>query len=263
VRSSEWVAFVYFAVLAGAAWVRSLPAARRASIAGVGVTMCVAIVGLSRYGTGVQRDWAPVAIILVGYYLSGRFFSRPSITFENWLASWDRKLLGEASRRFESWPAVVVSAVELTYMGTFLLIPLGCAVLVYGGRSADLNRYWTMVTAAEFGAFGPLAFVQTRPPWALESARGRHDSWLRGVGLFWVRHTSHCANTFPSGHAAGSLAVALAVLPVMPIAGIMLLMIALMISVGCVTGRYHYVVDVIAGVALALAIFLGVQISVF
>lgn len=259
-RSSEWVALLYFAVLVAAAWIRPLPAARRLSITFVGVAMCAAIAGLSRLGTSVMRDWAPVVIILAGYYLSGRFFFQPCVALENWLARWDRRLLGDARVRFASWPPVVVAALELAYMGTFLLIPLGCAVLILGGHAADLNRYWTIVIAAEFGAFGTLAFVQTRPPWALESARREHDGPLHRLGLFWVRHTSHCANTLPSGHAAGSLAIALAVLPLMPVAGVVLLIVALMISVGCVTGRYHYAVDVIAGIALALAIAFAVRV---
>jgi membrane-associated phospholipid phosphatase len=249
---------VYFAVLTAAACVRPLPAPRRRSIAVVGVAMCAAIGWLSRYGTVVQRNWAPVAIILVGYYLSGRFFFQPSVRFEGWLANWDRRLLGDARVRFASWPPAAVATLELTYMGTFLLIPLGCLVLISGGHATEVNRYWTMVTAAEFGAFGPLAFVQTRPPWALEPGRDRHEGPLHRAGLFWVRHTSHCANTFPSGHAAGSLAVALAVLPLMPAAGSMLLVVAIMISAGCVTGRYHYTVDVAAGIALALATWIAV-----
>jgi hypothetical protein len=40
----------------------------------------------------------------------------------------------------------------------------------------------------------------------------------------------------------------------------MLLAVAFMISVGCVTGRYHYAVDVLAGVALALAIWVAVWV---
>jgi membrane-associated phospholipid phosphatase len=252
------VAFVYFAVLAAAACIRPLPAPRRWSIAVAGVAMCAAIAWLSRHGAGVHRDWAPVAVILAGYYLSGRFFFQPSVRFEGWLASWDRRLLGAGRERFVTWPPLVIATLELTYIGTFLLIPLGCALLISGGHAADVNRYWTMVTAAEFGAFGPLAFVQTRPPWALEPARDRHEGPLHRAGLFWVRHTSHCANTFPSGHAAGSLAVALAALPLMPLAGGVLLAVALMISVGCVTGRYHYAIDVAAGIVLALVLWVTV-----
>ena len=62
-------------------------------------------------------------------------------------------------------------------------------------------------------------------------------------------------NTFPSGHAAGSFAVALAVIGVLPVTGVVFLVLALSIAVACVVGRYHYVVDVIAGIGLAVAIW--------
>ena len=61
---------MYFAVLVAAAWVRPLSASRRISITVVGAAMCAGIAWLPGHATGVQRDWAPVAIILVGYYLS-------------------------------------------------------------------------------------------------------------------------------------------------------------------------------------------------
>ena len=63
-----------------------------------------------------------------------------------------------------SWPLL-----ELVYMGCFLLIAAGFRdARASTGHAALADRYWTMVVGAEFGAFAPLAFVQTRPPWALE-----------------------------------------------------------------------------------------------
>ena len=59
-------------------------------------------------------------------------------------------------------------------------------------------------------------------------------------------------NTCPSGHAAASLATALAVGVHLPAAGIALGLVALGISAGSVVGRYHYVVDVLGGAMLAL-----------
>jgi membrane-associated phospholipid phosphatase len=67
---------------------------------------------------------------------------------------------------------------------------------------------------------------------------------------------SHRVNTFPSGHAAGSLAVALAVIGTLPSAGAVLIVLAAAICVACVVGRYHYVIDVVAGAAVALAVWL-------
>jgi hypothetical protein len=57
------------------------------------------------------------------------------------------------------------------------------------------------------------------------------------------------------------LAVAFAVIPLAPVAGLGLLAIASGIAVGCVSGRYHYAVDVVAGVALAVAISAAVGLA--
>jgi membrane-associated phospholipid phosphatase len=55
----------------------------------------------------------------------------------------------------------------------------------------------------------------------------------------FVRRATIGANTFPSGHTAGSLAVALAVIGTLPWIGGVLLALALTIALACVVGRYH------------------------
>ena len=49
--------------------------------------------------------------------------------------------------------------------------------------------------------------------------------------------------------------MALAVVGTLPWTGAALLAIALSISLACVVGRYHYIVDVLAGVVLALVLW--------
>jgi membrane-associated phospholipid phosphatase len=256
VRSSEWVSFVYFGALTALAWLRPLPAARRLQISAIGVPMCLAILLLPRYGALVVRDWvAPVAIIFAGYYQSGRFFVSPSAPLERWLAAWDRRLLGDPVARFASWPRPVLAYLEVVYLGCFLLVPAGFAALAATGHAALADRYWTMVIGAELGAFAPLSLIQTRPPWALERTQGPSDRAMRRLALQVVERLTIRANTFPSGHVAGSLAVAFAVIAVLPWAGAVLLAFAISISVACIAGRYHYVVDVLAGAALAVAVW--------
>jgi membrane-associated phospholipid phosphatase len=172
------------------------------------------------------------------------------------MIEWDRRLLGDPAARFVAWPRPLVAGLELCYMGCFLLIPAGAAILVIAGHGILMDRYWTMVMAAEFAAFAPLAFIQTRPPWAMERKPELADPAIHRLAAQMVQHLSHRVNTFPSGHAAGSLAVALAVIGAMPWIGILLLALATAICVACVVGRYHYVVDVGAGAAVALAVWL-------
>jgi membrane-associated phospholipid phosphatase len=75
---------------------------------------------------------------------------------------------------------------------------------------------------------------------------------LRRVNLTLVNRASIQVNTLPSGHAAGAFATAIAVGAIMPVAGIVFLLLALSISIATVVGRYHYVVDTVLGVLVAI-----------
>ena len=109
--------------------------------------------------------------------------------------------------------------------------------------------------AADLGAFAPLSVFQTRPPWVLEPPAVLAGGWVRRLASHMVRNTTIRVNTFPSGHAAVSFAIALAVASSMPATGAVLFVLAISVSVACVVGRYHYSVDVVAGILLAVAVW--------
>jgi membrane-associated phospholipid phosphatase len=67
-------------------------------------------------------------------------------------------------------------------------------------------------------------------------------------------------NTFPSGHVAVSLAAAAAVMSSMRVTGTVFFVLAASVSVACIVGRYHYVVDVVAGALLAAAVWIAVSV---
>jgi membrane-associated phospholipid phosphatase len=261
VRTSEALAFWYFAACAVAAWLRPLPRRRRVRIAVEAAAMCAAILAISHHAPAGVRDWAPAAGILIGYYVSGRFFVSPSLRVEEWLMSWDRRLLGDPATRFARWPRALVAYLEIVYMGCFLLVPAGFALLAAIGRSDLADRYWTIVAAAEFGAFAPLVAIQTRPPWLLERKAVVADRAVHRAASVMVEHFTIRANTFPSGHVAGSLAVAFALADAVPALGIGALVLAISISVATVVGRYHYVIDGIAGAVLAVAVWTIVKLA--
>lgn len=259
-RFSEGLAAAYFGAMTVAAWVRPLPRSRRAQVTIVSVATCVAIVALARAGPPAARDWTPAFLILVGYFVSGRFFVGASPRIEAWLMLWDHRLLGDPATRFAHWPPLLLASLEVAYLGCFLLVPAGFAALQWTGRAGLADHYWTMVVAAEFGAFAPLAVFQTRPPWAIERRSAQRDRRIHAIASDMVSTFTIRANTFPSGHAAGSLAVGFAVVGALPWAGLGLLALAVSICVGCVVGRYHYVIDVMAGAALAAAIWAFVTV---
>jgi membrane-associated phospholipid phosphatase len=255
VRGSEWIAVVFFAHIALATWIRPLPRDRRLT-AGLGsIAMAAVVVAVSRLEGWTGRDWTPVVYLLAGYYLSGRTFTAPMPRVEAWLIEWDRRVLGDTAAAFANWPRVTIGLLDAAYIGCFLLVPAGFAALVAAGRVDLADRYWTLVMGAEMASFAALPYLQTRPPWVIERLAEAPDGRSRRPSVMFMKHATTGANTLPSGHAAGSLAVALAVIMTLPVAGAILLALALLIAVAAIVTRGHYVVDVVTGVALAFAIW--------
>jgi len=254
----EWLALGFFAHLAVAAVVLRLPRRRRA-VAGLGaIAMAAAVVVVARLQLPMVRSWAPVAYMLVGYYLAGQTFFRPMPHIEEWLIGIDRTVLGDHRARFAAWPRTAVALLDAAYIGCFLLVPAGLALLLWAGRAELTEQYWTIVLGAELGAFATLPYLQTRPPWVIERLA---DSQGPRASVLFMKHATTGANTLPSGHAAGSLAVALAVADALPEAGSILIALALAIAVATIVTRAHFVVDVVTGVALAVAIWLAARIA--
>jgi membrane-associated phospholipid phosphatase len=253
VRSSELIPFAYFAYVGVAAWLRPLNRSRRLAATAIAVAMLL-MIWAGRNLPGAVRDWAPFVYVSVGYYIIGYLFVRPSETLEAWLANWDRRLLGDPTTRFAQWPAWFVGAIECLYMATFLILPVGFLLLWLTGRSGLANHYWTLVLAADLAAFAPLAIFQTRPPWLLEAPAVLPDARVRELASLMVRRATIQANTFPSGHVAVSFAVAVALAGAMPLVSLGFFLAAAGISLACVVGRYHYVIDVLAGLLVAATV---------
>ena len=123
------------------------------------------------------------------------------------------------------------------------------------GVSSRLASTFEPHTGAEFGAFAPLTMIQTRPPWLVERKPVLADRAVHRAAAQMVERFTIHANTFPSGHVAGSLAVAFALLGPLPWLAVAALVLAISIAVATVVGRYHYVIDGVAGAALAGAVW--------
>ena len=248
----EVIGLVFFAHVAVAAVVRRrMPFGRRAAAGFGSIVAGAAIVAIALAGNDAVREWAPVAYILAAYYLAGRTFFEPMPRVESWLAALDRRLVGDPSAAFRRLPNFVRSLLDIAYIGCFLVVPAGLVLLVAAGHGDRFEHYWTLVMGAELGAFAALPYLQTRPPWVLE----RLDEQGRRASVSFMKHATTHANTLPSGHAAGSLAVALAVVETLPVAGMLLLALAITISVAAIVTRAHYVVDIVTGMWLSAAVW--------
>jgi hypothetical protein len=261
VRESECIAAGYFVYLGLLAWIVPLPSPRRRQslsiVAPVLVLLAVAPHAGESLVARTLRDWLPAAYLLAGYVLSGLFFVAPMPWIEARLAAWDRRLFAAIGLRgfVARAPRLLLESLEASYVGTNVLIPGALLGLVAGGAGLHVDRFWSMVLLAEFGSFGMMPWIQTRPPWVLETADAldRRGLLVRQVNGWIVRRWSHRANTCPSGHVSGVLAAAIAVSVPMPVLGGVLFACAAWVAVGAVVGRYHYAADAVAGGALAVA----------
>jgi membrane-associated phospholipid phosphatase len=197
----------------------------------------------------------PAAALLVGYWASGLFYVAPMPRVERALHALDRRLrVPEIARRA---PPAVADVLEAAYVAVYPLTLVGLVLYLILSPAADPDRFWTLVLATDFACFGCLPWIQTRTPRAFEPG----DPWrsrLRPLNLLIVHRASIQVNTFPSGHTAEALAIALLMLEAGPWAFAALVAVAAAISAGAVLGRYHYLADAVAGYVVALGVWIVV-----
>jgi membrane-associated phospholipid phosphatase len=246
-RLYEWISLVFYAAFGALAWTRTLPARRRAIVAGIAVAGIGGL--LSMRSTGI-RDWLPVAFIPLAYWQTGQFVLPLNQSFQSMLESFDRKYLRPGLPPL-SW------LLELAYLFCYPLVPLGLVVLYFSGMGRFAEEFWNVVLPPAYACYATFPFVQTLPPRAIE----RDVPWqprqtsLRRLNLFVLRHLSIQANTFPSGHVAASLALSFELLSHNFAAGLIFLVLSICVAAGAFFGRYHYGIDVLLGALLAVIWF--------
>ena len=258
--TSEWVVCGFFAYLVALSRVQPLAAAGRRRVLLVGLVCIGLVLMLSRLRPSpaleLLREWLPAVYLLQGYWLCGVFYRRPMPEIERRLLAVDTWLFGGGwlGRLVARIPRVVCSCFELAYLLAYPLVPAGFGLFAALGHRARADDFWAAALIASFICYGLLPWIQTRPPRAL-ALRGPLCSpypLLRRLNATVLRRLSVQVNTLPSGHAAASTAVGLAVWSVSPPAGGALLAVAAGIAVGTVLGRYHYAIDSLSGVLVGV-----------
>lgn len=251
----------YFLYLAGAAFAVKVPRWRRLRVVGVALLVVAAVGELATIAPSrsmeISRDWIPLAYILLAYWLPAHLVTVTDPALEQRLLAFDHRWFGRQGLQAFSdrAPRTLTEWLELTYLSCSPLIPAGLACLYWAGLRAEADRFWVAVLLAGLPCYGSLPWFATRPPRALEGDLFQRRSVIRAVNLQVLGRASVQLNTFPSGHAAASLATALTVVVYLPAAGLLLAVIAASISVASVVGRYHYAADALTGVGVALIAF--------
>ena len=259
-RTSEWVTLAYFVYLLASAVARRVELRALRLVAVIGFLTAVLIAVLARLepapGVSILRDWLPGIYVLLGYWATGLLYRGPNTALEARLLAIDARLFRRLGPAVLRAPRALLEMLELAYLLCYPLVPAGLVVLYVTGRRADADAYWTVVLTAAFAAYGVLPWAGTQPPRAVGS-----EGWIdcrriamRRVNLRVLEHGSIHVNTFPSGHAASAWATALFLAAVPGPAWLVFAGIAAGIGAGATVGRYHYVLDVLAGIGVGVTV---------
>jgi membrane-associated phospholipid phosphatase len=258
-RVSELAVVGWCLVAAGVAMLRPLAARARWRVMGGAFVLALAAIATMRLPeegvAAVVRNVAPALFVLGAYWLAGGYFVAPQPRLEQRLLAIDRTLLAplRLETRLTAGSPWRLEALEAAYFSVYALLPLGAWAAWVQGGAASVDTYWTIVFPAEASCYIALAWLQTRPPRALEpwAASLRARSLFRQMNEAVLTRGSHRMNTIPSGHAAGAVAVALAVSSLHVPGAWLFGVLAAAICVATVVGRYHFVLDTAAGAAVA------------
>jgi membrane-associated phospholipid phosphatase len=243
----EWIALVYFVA-------QPLSAARYASLRGwLYAAGAILLVIVARFTMPWEaRAWVPHAYLVLGYWIPAAFTPGINRTFELWLARADDRLrsgkLGAGSWRSGH-------LLELAYLLCYPMVPAAFTVVFVLGDREAMTRFWNAVLLAGYASYVSLPWTAARPP-RLRDDRDTHvfpeESAVRSINRHVLGRVSHNLNTFPSGHVAVAIAAALVVCSVSIPWGLVFVATAGAIAVAAVTGRYHYLVDVLVGAGVGV-----------
>lgn len=265
-RTAEWIQIVFASLLALAAWVAPLCWRRRAKVTLLGLIVFVVILAvrlfthfLSASSSAELSDWVPAALFLLPYWQTGQFFTAPSANAEKKLAAFDRKLLKVlVPQGPKALGKGFAAFFEIAYLTVYPLVPLGLALLYIAGMRRYADYFWTAVLLPTYLCYAVTPFVPALPP-RLSSIAGSlpaiPNTAARRFNAWIVGNASIHAITFPSAHVASSVAVALVLLRLTPLAGAVFVFLTIAIAFACVLGGYHYAADVLAGAVVALVLF--------
>ena len=246
-RLYEWITVVFYATFGVLGWIRALPARRRTLVTTVALA---GIGGILELRSTLLRDWLPLGFIPLAYFQTGQFVLPLHERFQSKLESLDKRWI-------VSLRGPIMFVFELAYLFCYPLVPCGLIALYLSGMGLFAEEFWNVVLPPAYLCYATFPFIRTLPQRAIEDRVPWQPqrTGMRKVNLFVLRHVSTQANTFPSGHVAASLAVALELLKHAPPVGLAFLVVSVCIAAGAFFGRYHYGVDVLLGAALAIVSF--------
>jgi len=208
----------------------------------------------------IARDWLPLALVPVAYIEMANFTvsEGPTVYEHSWLA-WDRMVLDAWGLRriIESLGPVIPALLEVCYALIYALPGTALAILYFERKRDRVDQFLFTFVGGCLITYSLFPLFPSQPPRFVfpgEDLPGVHTVF-REFNLWWLERANIWTSVFPSGHVTAAFGVALGLrraLPERPWLGRAFLAMAFAVWVATFYGRYHYLVDGLAGMAVSL-----------
>ena len=265
VRPAEWIIFAFLLYAPALTFFLPAPDGLRTRLVSLNLPAILVYAGLifldlakPRLALTVIRDWLPLGMIFLAYREMGWFALPHKLTLleSRWVA-WDRLALGHGARTLlESLGPVIPSALEIAYALVYALPPFALGILYLYGRREKAHQFLTVVLLSVLLCYAQFPFCPSEPPRVVFAGLDlpSHDTVFRRFNLWMLGNYGIHTSVFPSAHVAGALSTAFGLRLAMPEGKRVyrsLFVIAVLIAIATVYGRYHYLADATCGAVLA------------
>jgi len=268
-RRSELFFSAYFAYAAAVALIRPIAPELRTLIitcnAAVILWFCLFAWAHKERGfptLDYVRDWYPFPLILLAFREMGWMaLPHANRNFENYWVRWDRLLLHDwgLKRAIEGFGPILPNILELSYLLVYAVPALAIAVFYYAKARGRIDDAYSILLFGTLTTYALYPYFPSEPPRSVfPNADLPVMSALRTLNLRIVGDYGIHTSVFPSGHSAAAFSAAFAViklLPERPWLGRGFLILATLIAVGSVYGRYHFAIDALGGFGMAVLAF--------
>ena len=265
-RRSEWIIAAYFSYTTLLAMVWPLRPGMQWRIWLLNAAVAASYLlmrAMQRSGqiTQILRDWVPLALMLAAYKQMGWFApERHTYALEHSWIEWDRLVLLDWGGRalVELSGPVLPAILDLSYLLVYALPPFCMAMLYAYKRQEQADLLLTIYLWGLFLSYAQFPFWPSEPPRTVfpEVAPPQVHTAVRDWVLRLLGSQGIHTSVFPSAHVSGVAAAAIAMWWIFsdkPVLRWGVLTYALMVAVATVYGRYHYMVDALAGIGVAIA----------
>jgi membrane-associated phospholipid phosphatase len=264
-RRSEQVLLVYFAYTGVMGLMLGVRTVTRAELLAVNASLWIAFIFfLTRVSPAAEwRDWLPYPLSLLCYREAGWLASAVQVLdLEHRWIVWDRLVLDAWHGRaaIECLGAAIPTLLEAAYLSVYVIGPLAVGALYLYRRREEADRLWVAFLLGLMLSYVQFPFWPSEPPRTVFPGLDLPSflTPLRRLNLLLVGSYGIHSSVFPSAHVSGAVAGALMLRRVMSErrwVGNVLLMVGVLIAVATVYGRYHYVVDALAGSAIGVVAY--------